>query len=64
MSADYFNEWLDEYNDHMRLFEMFGDDKYHQNAKEIIENLKVMIYRIMYKKMILCKLESDKTIKL
>ncbi|MFC5449182.1 hypothetical protein [Paenibacillus aestuarii] len=59
MSAAYLDEWLDEYNDYMRLFEIFGDEEYRQEANEIIESLKVMLSRREYNKVILYKLESD-----
>ena len=34
------DELLDEYNDHMNMFKMFGDSKYELKAKHVIETLK------------------------
>ncbi|WP_156390177.1 MULTISPECIES: hypothetical protein [unclassified Paenibacillus] len=34
------NEWLDEYNDYMLLYKMFGDQIYFDEAKEILESMK------------------------
>jgi hypothetical protein len=64
MSTNYFNAWLDEYNDYMRLFEMLGDDEYRQEANEIIESLNAIVSREEFFRVILCKIESDKIHKL
>lgn len=37
------NEWLDEYNDYMLLHKMFGDQTYSDEAKEILESMKIYV---------------------
>ncbi|NRF96124.1 hypothetical protein HQN89_35600 [Paenibacillus frigoriresistens] len=64
MRTTYFNAWLDEYNDYMRLFEMFGDEEYYKEANEIIESLNAMVSRKESYRMLLCKIESNNMHKL
>lgn len=35
------NELLDEYNDHMTMFKMFGDSKYKLKARHVLETLRL-----------------------
>ncbi|MFS0657408.1 hypothetical protein AB1L07_02120 [Niallia alba] len=35
------DELLDEYNDHMNMFKMFGDSKYELKAKHVLETLRL-----------------------
>ena len=60
MTSSYFNEWLDEYNDYMRLFEIFGDKKYLEEAEEILHSLKVIVARAEHHKSIIWKIKSNK----
>ncbi|MCZ8511881.1 hypothetical protein O9H85_05480 [Paenibacillus filicis] len=41
-----FNEWLDEYNDYMRLYRMFGDEEYFIEAQEVLDSLRVAVNRM------------------
>jgi hypothetical protein len=41
-----YNEWLDEYNDYIRLFEMFGDENYLLEATEVFNSLKAIVQRL------------------
>ncbi|OCT10651.1 hypothetical protein A8709_22690 [Paenibacillus pectinilyticus] len=41
-----YNEWLDEYNDCLTLFEMFGDEHYLLEATEVLHSLKAVLRRI------------------
>lgn len=34
------DELLDEYNDHMMMYKMFGDNKYELKAKHVLETLR------------------------
>lgn len=34
------DELLDEYNDHMMMYKMFGDNKYDLKAKHVLESLR------------------------
>ena len=36
------DELLDEYNDHMSMFKMFGDSKYELKARHVLETLKYL----------------------
>jgi hypothetical protein len=38
-------EWLDEYNDYMILYEMFGDEEYLVEAVEVLNSLKALVIR-------------------
>jgi hypothetical protein len=53
------NEWLDEYNDYMQLYKMFGDKQYLTEAVEIIRSLKAMIHRIEYNKKIVSCINNN-----
>ncbi|MDQ0874391.1 hypothetical protein QFZ77_003050 [Paenibacillus sp. V4I3] len=45
------DEWLDEYNDYLLLYELFGDKAYLDETTKILTNLKRYISRLhMYKK--------------
>ncbi|MEK3720298.1 hypothetical protein [Paenibacillus sp. FSL H8-0034] len=48
MTSSYFNEWLDEYNDYLRLYEIFGDKEYLEEAREVLVSLKAMVIRAEY----------------
>ncbi|MCD1259650.1 hypothetical protein B5M42_012485 [Paenibacillus athensensis] len=39
------NEWLDEYNDYLKLYEMFGDKQYLQEAEEALNSLRAFLRR-------------------
>ncbi|MNG35489.1 hypothetical protein D3C84_1222420 [compost metagenome] len=39
------NEWLDEYNDYMQLYKMFGDQTYLNEVEEIIESMERYVSR-------------------
>ncbi|GMK47158.1 hypothetical protein PghCCS26_42880 [Paenibacillus glycanilyticus] len=39
------NEWLDEYNDYMLLYKMFGDQTYLNEVKEIMESMEKYVSR-------------------
>ncbi|CAN7245535.1 hypothetical protein LJR153_001051 [Paenibacillus sp. LjRoot153] len=41
------NEWLDEYNDYMLLYKMFGDQIYSDEAKEILESMKKYVVLVL-----------------
>ncbi|BBH24404.1 hypothetical protein Back11_57490 [Paenibacillus baekrokdamisoli] len=45
MSSSTINEYLDEYNDYMRLYEIFGDHEYLEEAIEVLNSLKVRALR-------------------
>lgn len=60
MNCSYLNELLDEYNDYMWLYNMFGDTVYFEQAGEALNHLKVIVNRAeRYKSMVL-KIKSDK----
>lgn len=59
MASSYWNEWLDEYNDYMRLYEFFGDAHYLEEASEILHSLRALVIRYENHKMIVCKVMSD-----
>jgi hypothetical protein len=42
------SEWLDEYNDYMMLYEMFGDKEYLVEAVEVLNSLKALVIRTEY----------------
>lgn len=46
MNASVINEWLDEYNDYMRLHQMFGDQAYLDIAMAALDHLQTMTNRI------------------
>jgi hypothetical protein len=60
MTSSYFDEWLDEYNDYMRLYEFFGDRQYLEEASEILNSLKVIVIRKELHEWILFKIKSNK----
>ncbi|MGO4184471.1 hypothetical protein AB4Z17_25140 [Paenibacillus sp. TAF43_2] len=60
MISSYFNEWLDEYNDYMRLYTLFGDEYYLEQAGEALAGLKALVLRTERHKNILRKIMSDK----
>jgi|GEM_PF-2617749 len=39
------NEWLDEYNDYLKLYEMFGDKQYLLEAEEALNSLRAVLRR-------------------
>lgn len=41
------NEWLDEYNDYMLLYKMFGDQTYFDEAVEILKSMENYVGRIL-----------------
>jgi len=41
------NEWLDEYNDYMLLYKMFGDQTYFDEAKEILKSMENYVSRML-----------------
>lgn len=45
MTSSYFDQWLDEYNDYIRLYEIFGDKEYLDEAIEIRNSLQVIVAR-------------------
>ncbi|WP_163949250.1 hypothetical protein [Paenibacillus sp. SYP-B3998] len=45
MTSSFFNEWLDEYNDFMTLYRIFGDEEYREDAKEVLNSLAAMVVR-------------------
>ncbi|MDQ0063878.1 hypothetical protein [Paenibacillus harenae] len=57
MNASYVNEWLDEYNDYMRLYRMFGDQAFMDRAKAALDHLQMrmnrekQLQRFMYRMM-------------
>ncbi|OBZ07717.1 hypothetical protein [Bacillus sp. FJAT-26390] len=60
MTSSYFNEWLDEYNDYMRLFVLFGDEYYKAQADEALNALKAIVARAERHKSIVWKIMSKK----
>ncbi|WP_090791545.1 hypothetical protein [Paenibacillus sp. GP183] len=59
MTSSYFNEWLDEYNDYMRLYEIFGNEEYLEEAKEVLASLKAVVLKYKRHNMIVCKIKSN-----
>jgi hypothetical protein len=59
MTSVYYNEWLDEYNDYVLLYKMFGDQEYLDEAVEIINSLKAMITKIEINNMIVSCVHSN-----
>ncbi|MNI24568.1 hypothetical protein D3C73_781920 [compost metagenome] len=59
MTSSYWNEWLDEYNDYMRLYEFFGDAQYLEEAREILHSLKALVIRQENHRRIVYKIMSD-----
>lgn len=41
------NEWLDEYNDYMLLYKIFGDQIYFDEAEEILKSMKNYVSRML-----------------
>lgn len=41
------NEWLDEYNDYMLLYRMFGDQTYLDEGEEIMKSLGKYVDRLL-----------------
>ncbi len=39
------NEWLDEYNDYMLLYKMFGDQIYLNEVEEIMKSMEKYVSR-------------------
>jgi hypothetical protein len=60
MTSSYFDEWLDEYNDYMRLYEFFGDKQYLEEASEILNSLKAIVNRNDLHKWIVLKTMGNK----
>ncbi|MZQ84167.1 hypothetical protein GQF01_18790 [Paenibacillus sp. 5J-6] len=59
MTSSYFDQWLDEYNDYIRLYEMFGDKEYLDEAIEIRNSLQVIVARAEKHKLIVSKVMSS-----
>lgn len=59
MTSSYFNEWLDEYNDYMRLYMLFGDEQYRVQADEALNALKDFVMRTERHKSIVRKIRSE-----
>jgi hypothetical protein len=59
MTSVNYNEWLDEYNDYVMLYKMFGDQDYLDEAVEIINSLKAMITKIEVNKTIISCVHSN-----
>jgi hypothetical protein len=59
LTSSYFNEWLDEYNDYMRLYEIFGNKEYLEEAKEVLASLKAVVLRNKRHNTIICKIMSN-----
>jgi hypothetical protein len=59
LTSSYFNEWLDEYNDYMRLYEIFGNKEYLEEAKEVLASLKAVVLRNERHNTIICKIMSN-----
>lgn len=59
MTSSYFNEWLDEYNDYQRLYMLFGDEYYLEQAEEALNSLKAFVLRAERYKSIVWKIMSD-----
>ncbi|NOV02053.1 hypothetical protein [Paenibacillus planticolens] len=59
MTSSYFDQWLDEYNDYMRLYEIFGDREYLDEALEIRNSLQVIVARAEQHKLIVSKVMSS-----
>lgn len=47
MTSIQVNEWLDEYNDYMLLYKMFGDQTYFDETEEILKSLKNYFSRML-----------------
>ncbi|OPH49299.1 hypothetical protein BC351_37570 [Paenibacillus ferrarius] len=60
MASSYFNEWLDTYNDYMRLYAMFGDKEYLEQAAEVLQSLRAIIARDERHKAIIWKIKSPR----
>ncbi|SDO12081.1 hypothetical protein SAMN04487897_108169 [Paenibacillus sp. yr247] len=60
MTSSYFDQWLDEYNDYMRLYQIFGDKEYLEEAGEILNSLEVIVTRAEQHKSIVSKMMSKK----
>jgi hypothetical protein len=59
MTSSYLDEWFDEYNDYMRLYEFFGDRQYIEEATEILNSLKAIVNRDDLHKWIMVKMMSN-----
>lgn len=59
MKSSYFDQWLDEYNDYMRLYALFGDREYLEEAAEILHSLQVIVARAEQHKVIISKIMSN-----
>jgi hypothetical protein len=59
VTSSYFNECLDEYNDYMRLYSLFGDEGYRAQAEEAMSSLKAMAARAARHKSIVWRVMSD-----
>ncbi|OMF18886.1 hypothetical protein BK133_30185 [Paenibacillus sp. FSL H8-0548] len=59
MTSSYFNEWLDEYNDYMRLYLLFGDEGYRVQAEEALSTLKEMAATAARHRSIVWRVMSD-----
>ncbi|UKS30834.1 hypothetical protein LOZ80_18590 [Paenibacillus sp. HWE-109] len=58
MPTTFFNEFLDTYNDYMRLYEMFGDHVYMEQANEVLCHLQIMAIRNEQHQAIIWKINS------
>jgi hypothetical protein len=59
MTSSYFDEWLDEYNDYMRLYDFFGDRHYLEEASEILNSLKAIVIRNELHEWIVFKVKNN-----
>jgi hypothetical protein len=60
VNLTYYNEWLDEYNDYILLFEMFGDLEYLEEAQEVLNSLKVFVARNQRHAQLISKVMNNK----
>lgn len=59
MTFSYFNDWLDEYNDYMRLYQFFGDTEYLDEAREILRSLRAMVCSFEYHQYLVSKVLNN-----
>ncbi|MFD0697489.1 hypothetical protein ACFQZT_25775 [Paenibacillus sp. GCM10027628] len=52
--------WLDEFNDNIRLYEMFGDFEYLQQAEEVFKELRSVINKRVEYEIFVRQLDSIK----
>jgi hypothetical protein len=59
VTFSYFNDWLDEYNDYMRLYQFFGDPEYLDEAREILRSLRAMVRSFEYHQYLVSKVLNN-----